>query len=199
MRMITSLGSMALSGVLLLATQKVAGDQAQGFETASITRNTVGTIERGSIRFQPKGRLAGTNVTLEDMIKFAYQPPRQKQNPLRGFVDVSTRGVRPPTSSPSSSCGSVPSNARCSVWEVSYRDFRAMGLPGGASGPLEVWLRGCSWLLVRIQPEEPIFQEVTAFYVTVQFGLSEQCFDEASANVDAHWMTTPELLKQLDL
>jgi uncharacterized protein (TIGR03435 family) len=82
MRTIVSLGM--TPGLLVLivtlfgfadvsAIRNVARDQAQGFETASITRNTVGTTERGSIKFQPKGRLAGTNVTLEDMIKFAYQ------------------------------------------------------------------------------------------------------------------------------
>jgi uncharacterized protein (TIGR03435 family) len=55
------------------AVHTVATHQAQAFATASITRSTAGTTERGSIRIQPKGGLAGTNVTLEDMIKFAYQ------------------------------------------------------------------------------------------------------------------------------
>ena len=55
------------------AIQDIARDQAQAFETASITRNTAGPTEKGSVKFQPKGRLIGTNVTLEDMIRFAYQ------------------------------------------------------------------------------------------------------------------------------
>lgn len=44
-----------------------------GFETAAITRNTSGTTARGATRFQPKGGLQATNVTLAELIKFAYQ------------------------------------------------------------------------------------------------------------------------------
>jgi hypothetical protein len=43
-------------------------------------------------------------------------------------------------------------------------------------------------LLVRVQPEEPVFYlslRKDVFYVTVRIVLSEQFFDEASAIVDA--------------
>ncbi len=56
------------------AVEQTAGDPAKaGFETASITRNTSGTTGRGATRFQPKGGLHATNVTLAELIKFAYQ------------------------------------------------------------------------------------------------------------------------------
>lgn len=54
--------------------QNSAADPAiAGFETASITRNSSGTSERAATRFQPKGGLHATNVTLVELIKFAHQ------------------------------------------------------------------------------------------------------------------------------
>ena len=45
-----------------------------GLEIASITPNTSGTTAMGGIRFQPKGgELQATNVTLTELLKFAYQ------------------------------------------------------------------------------------------------------------------------------
>ena len=56
------------------AMQETIADPAKaGFEMASITRNTSGTTGTGAIRFQPKGRLNATNVTVAELIKFAYQ------------------------------------------------------------------------------------------------------------------------------
>jgi uncharacterized protein (TIGR03435 family) len=53
--------------------QNLAWGGPQAFASASITRNPAGTGEKGSLTFRPNGRLAGRNVTLEDMVKFAYQ------------------------------------------------------------------------------------------------------------------------------
>jgi uncharacterized protein (TIGR03435 family) len=53
--------------------QTVETPAKAGFEMASIRRNTSGTIGRGTTRFQPKGGLHATNVTLAELIKFAYQ------------------------------------------------------------------------------------------------------------------------------
>lgn len=56
------------------AMQETVADAAKpGFEIASVTRNTSGTTGRGAIRFQPKGGLNATNVTLAELVKFAYQ------------------------------------------------------------------------------------------------------------------------------
>jgi uncharacterized protein (TIGR03435 family) len=56
------------------ALQQTVADPAKaGFEMASITRNTSGTTAGGATRFQPKGGLQATNVTLVELIKFAYQ------------------------------------------------------------------------------------------------------------------------------
>lgn len=56
------------------AKQHSVADPAKaGFETASITRNTSGMAERGATRFQRKGGLHATNVTLAELIEFAYQ------------------------------------------------------------------------------------------------------------------------------
>ena len=56
------------------AVQQTVGDPAKvGFEMASITRNISGTTGRGATRFQPKGGLHATNVTLAELIRFAYQ------------------------------------------------------------------------------------------------------------------------------
>lgn len=56
------------------AEQETVADPARaGFESSSITRNTMGTTGRGATRFQPKGGLHATNVTLAELIKFAYQ------------------------------------------------------------------------------------------------------------------------------
>lgn len=56
------------------AIQETVADPAKaGFEMASIARNTSGTTGRAATRFQPKGGLHATNVTLAELIKFAYQ------------------------------------------------------------------------------------------------------------------------------
>ena len=60
--------------VAAIAEQSSASDPANvKFETVSITQNTSGTTEKGATRFQPKGGLTATNVTLVELIKFAYQ------------------------------------------------------------------------------------------------------------------------------
>ena len=53
--------------------ETVADPAEAGFEVASITRNTSAPTGRGAIRFQPKGGLHATNVTLAELIRFAYQ------------------------------------------------------------------------------------------------------------------------------
>jgi hypothetical protein len=56
------------------AQQSSVSDPANAkFETVSIMQNTSGTTEKGATRFQPKGGLTATNVTLLELIKFAYQ------------------------------------------------------------------------------------------------------------------------------
>jgi uncharacterized protein (TIGR03435 family) len=54
--------------------EAVANPAKAGFEIASITLNTSATRETGAIRFQPKGgELHAMNVTLAELVKFAYQ------------------------------------------------------------------------------------------------------------------------------
>jgi uncharacterized protein (TIGR03435 family) len=56
------------------ATQEAPADPAKAaFESASIRRNTSGMTAEGATRLQPKGGLQATNVTLVELIKFAYQ------------------------------------------------------------------------------------------------------------------------------
>jgi uncharacterized protein (TIGR03435 family) len=63
-----------LSVVQPFALQEKVVDRATAqFETASIRRNTSGSTEGGAIRLQPKGGLHATNVTLVELIEFAYQ------------------------------------------------------------------------------------------------------------------------------
>jgi uncharacterized protein (TIGR03435 family) len=68
----------------LSALGNVGASQAQALQTASITRNTAATAEKGTVRFQPHGGLAGTNVTLVDMIKFAHQRHFFDEREVRG-------------------------------------------------------------------------------------------------------------------
>ena len=68
--------AIVMLGVVRLAAMQetVANPAKPGFEIASITPNTSGTTTRGAIRFQPKGgELNATNVTLAELVKFAYQ------------------------------------------------------------------------------------------------------------------------------
>jgi uncharacterized protein (TIGR03435 family) len=67
--------TIGMLGVLPHSAAHEGGAQSAqpGFETASITRNTSATAEKGAVRFQPKGGLLATNVTLLELIKFAYQ------------------------------------------------------------------------------------------------------------------------------
>ena len=66
---------MMLAVVRPSAMQETVPNPAQaGLEVASITPNTSGTVAMGGIRFQPKsGELQATNVTLAELLKFAYQ------------------------------------------------------------------------------------------------------------------------------
>jgi len=59
----------------LSAVQQTVPTPAQaGLEIASIAPNTSGTATRGGIRFQPtSGEVQATNVTLAELLKFAYQ------------------------------------------------------------------------------------------------------------------------------
>ena len=69
------LSIMMLAVVRPAAMQETVASPAKaGLEIASITPNTSGTTARGGIRFQPKGgELQATNVTLAELVKFAYQ------------------------------------------------------------------------------------------------------------------------------
>ena len=73
--MILVLLIMMLAVVRPSAMQQTVPNPAQaGLEVASITPNTSGTMAIGGIRFQPKGgELQATNVTLAELLKFAYQ------------------------------------------------------------------------------------------------------------------------------
>jgi uncharacterized protein (TIGR03435 family) len=68
------LAIVTLESVRAAAMQAVPNPATAGFEIASITPNTSGTAAMGGIRFQPKGgELQATNVTLAELVKFAYQ------------------------------------------------------------------------------------------------------------------------------
>lgn len=73
--------TLLVSAIMMLAVlrpaameETLANSAKAGLEIASITPNTSGTTLRGAIRFQPKdGELQATNVTLAELIRFAYQ------------------------------------------------------------------------------------------------------------------------------
>ena len=65
--------TIVMLGVASAEQSSVSDPANPKFETVSITQNTSGTTAKGATRFQPKGGLTATNVTLLELIKFAYQ------------------------------------------------------------------------------------------------------------------------------
>ena len=74
-KMLLALAILMLAALRPVAMQDtVANPAAAGLEIASITRKTSGTTASGGIRFQPKGgEVQATDVTLAELVKFAYQ------------------------------------------------------------------------------------------------------------------------------
>lgn len=70
-----ALAILLLAGLRPVATQETVPNAAKaGLEIASITPKTSGTTAGGGIRFQPKGgEVQATDVTLTELVKFAYQ------------------------------------------------------------------------------------------------------------------------------
>ena len=74
-KMLLALAIVMLAVIPAAAMQETVANPAKaGLEIASITPKASGTTASGGIRFQPKGgELRATDVTLAELIKFAYQ------------------------------------------------------------------------------------------------------------------------------